>query len=144
MKMLSLYFDGSYGPKFPDGIAAYAFSIPELDVNESGRIGSGPGYSVNYAEFYALYKGLEYAKTCTFPLVEEHTINVYGDSQLVINIMNNKWKIDKSKLYYPAYLLAKEIDYDLKYMEGIPVEYNWIPREQNTKTDKASKYQNFI
>lgn len=141
MKMISLYFDGSYGPKFPDGIAAYAFSIPEFSIEESGRIGSGPGYSVNYAEFYALYKGLVKAESLIIP--EDGNIFVSGDSQLVINLMKSKWKVDKNKLYYPAYELAKEIDSRLSRLK-IYTDYHWIPREQNTKTDKASKYQNFI
>jgi ribonuclease HI len=140
MKTLSLYFDGSYGPKFPDGTAAYAFSIPEFGIEDSGKIGSGPGYSVNYAEFYALHKGLSKIEQLVSP--ENASVFVNGDSQLVINIMKRRWKASKSKLYYPAYEFALKTGLILA-TKGIHIDYSWIPREQNTKTDKLSKYQNF-
>jgi ribonuclease HI len=140
MKTLSLYFDGSYGPKFPDGTASYAFSIPEFGIEDSGKIGSGPGYSVNYAEFYALHKGLSKIEQLVFP--EHASVFANGDSQLVINIMKGRWRTSKNKLYYPAYELVVETYLSLS-TKGINVDYNWIPREQNTKTDKLSKYQNF-
>jgi len=81
----------------------------------------------NEAEYEALLKLSEIIKK---QRIKE--IDIYGDSQLVVNQINKIWKCTKPNLIP---LLKKiqenlsEINYTLRY----------IPREQNSESDKLSK-----
>jgi len=57
VKTFSLNFDGSCWPN-PGGKAGYGYVIHDGDVTytDSGIIGTGPEFSNNYAEFFALQK----------------------------------------------------------------------------------------
>jgi len=60
--LLRVYFDGSCGPKNPGGVAAYGFLIrnetDQIIHSSSGRIGSGPDFTNNVAEFEGLYQAM--------------------------------------------------------------------------------------
>ncbi len=140
MEMFTLHFDGSCGPKNPGGTAAYGFALErqgEVIENGSGIIGTGAKMTNNLAEFTALARGL----LCYFAKAnpdEKHIINVYGDSKLVINMMNGIYRPNKEKSYYPGYLLAKNILSEIR-KRGTRVTFDWIPRERNSKCDELSK-----
>jgi ribonuclease HI len=144
MRQLHLNFDGSCGPKNPSGHAAWAFRIMEEgeEINvRSGQLGTGLGN--NYGEFHALYEGLSaVSKLLDAEGAKKLLVFVKGDSQLVINIMNKKWKASPEKLYYPAAILAFKSLSALK-SKGVTVFFDWIPREQNSEVDELSKYSNF-
>jgi ribonuclease HI len=139
MSNIVLHFDGSCGPVNPGGTAAYGFvvTVDGVEVkHDHAVIGTGPNYSNNYAEFYAVYKGLEYVNQI---IKSNDMLFIKGDSKLVINILKKKWKVrHKTGFYYPAYKLAAQ---ELLFLResDIAVFLDWIPREDNTIADKLSK-----
>ena len=145
MRTLLLNFDGSISRPNPGGTCAYGFTVSEnkeIIAQGSELIGTGMQYSNNYAEFFGLYKGLEKVTDILKSSVDKYQVFVLGDSQLVINIMNKKFRTSEEKLYYPAYLKADELTRSIR-KSGILVTFDWIPREMNEKADELSKYQNF-
>lgn len=141
MEMFTLHFDGSCGPKNPGGTAAYGFALEkagEIIEHGHGIIGTGPKMTNNLAEFTALARGLLAYLARTKEGYENHIINVYGDSKLVIEMMNRKYKPKPEKGYYPGYLLANNILNELR-KRGVRVSFDHIPRDKNTICDKLSK-----
>ncbi len=140
MEMFTIHFDGSCSPINPGGTAAYGYAIEkagEIVDEGSGIIGTGSKMTNNLAEFTALARGL----LAYFKITggnEKHIINVYGDSKLVINMMNGIYRPNKEKSYYPGYLLAKNILSEIR-KRGTRVTFDWVPRERNTKCDELSK-----
>lgn len=58
-------------------------------------------------------------------------IKIYGDSQLVVRQISRQWKINLPHLR----ALAQDA---WKLMEGMTVELEWIPRDQNKLADRLS------
>jgi ribonuclease HI len=145
VRTFSLNFDGSCWPN-PGGKAGYGYTLrddarPVYD--DSGTIGTGKEYSNNYAEFYALYKGLQkiidiLANEPCFNSSSSMKVNILGDSDLVIKMMSGKYRASQQKLYYPAFIKAYYAAKSLKD-QGLTLKYNWVPREQNTEADKLSR-----
>ncbi len=133
---LTLHFDGSCWPN-PGGLAKYGWTLhtPSGDHSGHGFAGEGPHVSNNYAEFYAMAEGLSLALA-----VVRHggSIEVLGDSEVAIKIMQGAYKARKDKLYWPQYDRCMKL---LKCLHdlGIYVEFKWIPREQNQEADTLSK-----
>lgn len=144
MELYTLHFDGSCGPKTKGTVAAYGYLLEKEGLtmeSGSGIIGTGNKMTNNLAEFTALAEGLisfiKYTKgTDTY-----QALNVYGDSKLVINMMNGKYRPDKEKRYYPGYELALHALKELRN-KGIRVTFDHIPRTQNTRCDELSKEHN--
>jgi ribonuclease HI len=135
MSNITLHFDGSALTN-PDGMAAYGYHI-SVDNKEHSR-GSGTiGYDLgnNYAEFYAIYKGLE--KVNTF-IKQGDTLFVKGDSLLIINILKKRWKTRPYRLYYPAFELA-HAELQRIREKDVTVFLDWIPRAENALADELSK-----
>lgn len=140
MDHFTLHFDGSCWPN-PNGVAAFGFVLSHQgSVIDSGHgvIAEGQGTSNNMAEFCSLYKGLQ-----SFLTKVEGTahLKVYGDSNLVVQIMNRKWGAKKDKAYWPAYDSALSLTKRIRN-RGCTVTFDWIPREQNVECDKLSKAHN--
>lgn len=133
MKELNCWFDGCLEPINPGGHGAYGVVIKwgeETILAESGYIGHGPEFSNNVSEFSGVIRILEFLLT----RVEHATI--YGDSKLVVNLLNGRWK-GKGGLYWPYFQRAKFL---LKEVGGLErVTFRWIPREQNDECDVLSK-----
>jgi ribonuclease HI len=64
-------------------------------------------------------------------------VTIHGDSNLVINQLNGRWRIRKG-LYLAIAIETKEL---LAYLRGLEWQINfcWIPREQNKECDALSK-----
>ena len=145
MRTLRLHFDGSISNPNPGGNAAWGFYITdnmEVVAEGTGPLAGNPLISNNYAELFALHKGLEKVKEIVSQSEEKYQLMVFGDSQLVINIMTKKWGIDPEKLYYPAYLMARDSCVYIR-KKNILVSFDWIPREYNTKADELSRWQQY-
>lgn len=139
MDHITLHFDGSCWPN-PNGVAAYGYALSSQgSVIDSGHgvIGTGPGMTNNVAEFYALWQGLmaAYARFDG----DKGFLQVYGDSNLVIQIMNRHWRPKREKAYYASYVRAAGVLTTLRSGRGITVSLDWVPREQNTICDDLSK-----
>lgn len=134
---LQAYFDGSYGPKFPNGTAAYGFIIKGDSVYAGyGRLGSGPGFSNNCAEYFGLYQAMLYVQE-HFPYEQ---VTFYGDSTLVINQMNGVSKAKKGH-YLPYYQQA--IDLATPYIKKQQWSFEWVPRAMNSEADELSQYSRY-
>lgn len=150
MSKFLIHFDGSCWVN-PGGTAAYGVVVEKEHLvngapytwttvcEEAGVIGTGPGMSNNLAEFHALLTGLRRYVQHGVRLGDK--IEVRGDSNLVIQVMNGRWSAKSDKLYYETYRLVKdEVDF-LKTMK-VEFKFIWIPREENTRCDILSKEHN--
>jgi ribonuclease HI len=104
-----------------DGTTLIPKEKPFLVVNERIKDNS----TNNEAEYIALTRLLEIAKESNY----EHLI-IYMDSALVVNQVNNKWKIN----YEHLKALKNKID-----SLEVPFELFHVKREYNMEADKASK-----
>jgi ribonuclease HI len=147
MVSVNLNFDGSIGPKNPGGTAAYGYLVTlngSLTHKESKVIGSGPEYSNNYAEVYALYKGLEKINSLIKGLDDKSVlVSVRGDSQIAINMMKKVFKAKQTSLYFPAYKLAEQELLKLR-RAGCTVMFDWIPRRMNAEADALADYKTAV
>ncbi len=136
MSDFSMHFDGSCGPNNPGPTGGYGVIIKR----EGKPVYSASGplveelISNNYAEFYAVFKGLEWAD---MTLEKGDNLFVRGDSQLVINIMSGRFKGKSSSIYYPAYEKAKNVLKSIR-SKYINVSFDWVPRTMNKEADKLS------
>lgn len=130
--MIKVYIDGACEPKNPGGVATYGVSIYKDNLRiykEKGLIGEGSEMSNNVAEYGALCKALSWLKS-RYSL---ELITIMSDSQLLINQMNKKWKVNGG-FYLETYWKA------LKLKESFQrISFKWIPREENTEADELSK-----
>ena len=141
LEFYTLYFDGACGPKNPGGTAAYGYVLYHNDriiEREHAVVGAGPQMSNNVAEYAGLFGGLD----AFLEYVQDRnsraaTLQVRGDSQLVINQMSGKWGA-KAGLYYPWY---QKTLYRCKRIRklGVKIAFDWIPRELNQEWDDLSK-----
>jgi len=107
-----LYFDGGCIPN--PGKMRIAYVID----NESYTLKLSRGTN-NIAEYYALIIGL---KACLQHGYND--IDVRGDSKLVINQMNDAWRV-KDKTLMSLNVLAKYL------CQNINTTFTWVLREQN-------------
>lgn len=140
--MIKAWIDGACEPVNPGGVAAYGVAIVgpnDRTESLSGIVGSGEGMSNNVAEYSALIALLEWYKKIVNGSGERPSIEVFADSQLVVNQMKKDlpWKIHPGKLYSSYAYKAKGIILDLIIIDLIT--FTWIPREQNWLADELSK-----
>jgi ribonuclease HI len=93
-------------------------------------ISAHPKNTNNIAEYLAFIKVL---KIMNFK--SDCKIEIFGDSMLVVNQMNDKWQI-KHGAYRDYAIEAKELLSILKQRNEVII--SWIPREQNEKADYQS------
>ena len=130
------WFDGACGPVNPGGTATYGVMIKDQDgailVWEHGLVGKGSTMSNNVAEYAGVLQVLKYLAARP-----PGRVTIHGDSNLVINQLNGKWRMRKG-LYLST---AKEAKALLAHLHNCGWEINlcWIPREQNEECDALSK-----
>jgi len=127
------YFDGSSkgnpGPAqcgwiiFDDQKKEFARKVRKSKVDQTN----------NVAEYVGLIELLKFVLFC------DHIgeIEIFGDSALVINQVNGKWKC-KSPNLQVYYNKAIEHMYSLKD-HSVKVTLTWVPREQNTVADNLAQ-----
>ncbi len=137
--MIQAYFDGSCGPVNPGGTAAFGAVVYKdgQRVWECSQIfqplpGEEQLTSNNVAEYCGLLALLNYFLENK---MREEQIVVRGDSNLVIQQMNGRWKIKKG-FYLPVALEAQR-----KVKDFSNIHFEWIPREQNELADELSKQE---
>lgn len=133
MSEVTIYFDGSCGPKNPGGTAKGAWLLYDVDKNLIAKdcqvICSGPTATNNLAEYGAITNALKYVAG---KLKHGSKINIKGDSQIVIYQLIGEYKCRKDTLkpYYEE-CLALLSDYGW--------QAHWIAREENQEADTLSK-----
>lgn len=132
------YVDGLCEPRNPGGVACYGwvgYWQGKRARSGHGVIGEGQGMTNNVAEYSALIAAMEH-------LIEKgykKEVEFKGDSQLLINQMNECWNVNSPHLldlWRKARKLADNFS---------QVIYTWIPREQNDEADRLSRvaYQEY-
>ena len=127
------HFDGSCEPRNPGGNMGFGV-VMKADGNLFHEwthfVRAHPHNSNNVAE----YGALEY---CLNKLIEmglqDHEIEIRGDSKLVIQQMSGKWKM-KGGMYLNYARACKGLLPNFSNLS-----FRWIPREQNHEADILSK-----
>lgn len=136
--MIKLYFDGACYPN-PGKIGksgTIIYKDDELLLKDSHVI-EGERITNNLMEYDGLYQGLLFLIE---KKLQKESIEVYGDSLMVINQMKKNLRSvvpDKPNKTYKVY---KEIAFKVKEVldEFEDIRYNWIPRELNEEADKLT------
>ena len=121
-----LRFDGaSKGNPGKAGAGAVLYLNNNEIWNTSKYIGNN--FTCNYAEYYALIIGLEEARK-----KEIKNLNVEGDSQLVINQLNGKFRV-KSQNLIDLYTRAKALSNTFDF-----ITFTHIYRTHNQRADELA------
>jgi len=130
------WFDGACEPFNPGGTASFGVVIKDkagtVLWKQHGMVGKGSAMSNNVAEYAGVLHILKYLASRP-----PGRVTIHGDSNLVINQLNGKWRVRKG-LYLSIAIETKEL---LVYLRGLGWQINfcWIPREQNEECDALSK-----
>ena len=124
-KEYALYFDGA--SKGNPGLGGIGFVIYDLSSGseiyaESRYIGKH--VTNNYAEYTALYLGLEKALSLNL-----ERLIVYGDSLLIVKQMNGEYAVNSPNIFN---LHKKSKDMSNKFLE---ISYNHVSRNKNRRAD---------
>ena len=132
--MIVVHIDGLCGPVNPGGKATFGYVIRDdsgsILTSKSGVVGKGPAMSNSVAEYAALCEALEFLLKKNR---ENSSIEVRGDSALVMNQMSDKWKFRKG-LYREKYQEAVRLR-----AQFTDLRFIWIPREENEEADELSR-----
>jgi ribonuclease HI len=101
--------------------------------SHSEYIDKAPGNTNNVAEYLAITRILEHAMD--HPEITD--LFIIGDSQLVTYQLSGAYAVRSPSLQVP-YMHAKRY-LSILAGRGCRVQVNWVPREQNTQADIASK-----
>ncbi len=119
-----IFTDG--GARGNPGPAGIGYVIYDEKNNIISSIGLYIGETTNnQAEYQAVWQALNKAKDLGF-----HELNLYLDSELVVNQLNQKFKIKNSEL---AKMFVKIWNISQEFKN---IKYNYIPREKNKLADK--------
>jgi ribonuclease HI len=130
------WFDGACEPVNPGGTATFGAVVKEDDgtvlLKEHGLVGKGKAMSNNVAEYAGVLHILKYLSSRP-----PGQVTIHGDSKLVINQLNGKWRV-RQGLYLSIATETKEL---LTRLRGLGWQINlcWIPRERNEECDALSK-----
>ena len=131
-----LFFDGACEPRNPGGIATYGFQVAangREPLTDKGVVGEGRGMTNNVAEYHALIQGLNSVKQ---QAEEGDTVEVIGDSQLVIKQMTGAYKV-RSQNIIPLFARARKLRDQLRG-KGVRVCFKWVSRDENAVADALS------
>lgn len=121
------WFDGSASPTNPGPAIAGAYV--EVEGRKPVRLHRHLGVQTNnVSEWEALILALEH---CIREGV--NVLMVRGDSKLVVNQANGSWKVEHPNMKP----LKAKVDALLEKFGA--VSFEWIPREENTEADAASR-----
>jgi len=124
LEQAKIFTDG--GSRGNPGDSSCAYVICEMDDNVVEKSGYYMGVATNnQAEYYGMIKALERARDLGI-----NKINLFSDSQLVVNQMNGIYKVKNQELA-PLHKQLKEL---ANSFEGISFDY--VPRELNKIADK--------
>ena len=129
--MIQVWFDGCCkgNPHGKGGIGVVIKRCGEIIHTVSQYIGEGVNMSSNAAEYEALRTALIYLKDQG---LTDETIEIRGDSSLVINQMSGRWRIKKG-IYRDTALKTKDF---LKCFTRLSLY--WISRDKNTRADELT------
>jgi ribonuclease HI len=133
-------FDGACEPRNPGGHMGWGMAVVEADAaleSESGYQEAGPTTSNNVAEYLGVCMALRRAIAAA--RVGEQEITIRGDSKLVIEQLNGRWRA-RDGHYMQAMREAKVL---LEELRGLcpTVILEWLPGSVNVHADRASRVE---
>lgn len=135
-KLLEIWTDGSIEGGNPGGhgvsgwVVKGLLSIPVTGVKD---LGQSPTMTNNVAEYTAVKSALEWVVR-TVKTEQFDKVLIRSDSQLVVNQCNDEWKCNDKRLG-----AIRDDIWHLCENIPIPVEFKWIPREENMEADEVSR-----
>ncbi len=133
---VQMYFDGLCEPRNPGGVATYGLVIKKEGVTlfEDGGLADAKPWTAeasnNVAEYSAIIRGLEWLKE------NDHLdsrISVLGDSKLIVNQLNGKFKVKALRLVELHHQAAKLM------AEFKKLKLGWVERSSNSEADLLSR-----
>ena len=148
MKEYHLYFDGSCLPVNPGGVVGYGWHVNDTEIvsHQDGPVlvgsgiafSGGPSATNNVGEYLALIDALSGFTARVLAL--HHPIragslrlNIYGDSQVVINQMKGDWKVEGQNIKPVAFVAMMQTTRLREY--NVEVAFQWVEREGNGLAD---------
>ena len=132
-RMVQIHFDGACEPPRGGGVATFGFTVEGAGFeHEDGGLAVPPGSpraTNNVAEYAGAIRALEWLLAQGY----QGPVLVIGDSQLVIRQMSGEYEVraEHLKAYHERLTqLAREFQ---------EVQFQWVPRERNTRADELSK-----
>lgn len=126
---VTFYTDGLCEPN-PAGVACWAWIAVsggrEL-AHDQGTIGQGAGMTNNIAEYEAVIKALEHARSQGW-----QGVRICCDSQLVVNQIAGRWAVNAPGLV-ELHAWAKQLGRELH------ATIRWIPRGENVPCDALTR-----
>lgn len=133
--MIEVYTDGGCRLTRDDKLGAWAFIIlKDGEIVEKGS-GTTTPTTVNEMEYTALFQALVGLRNVE---IGDHKVRITSDSQLIINQVTGKWKVNKDSLRILRHVV---LDEGVKVLKGHTVEFVWTARE-NDWTSKCDKMCN--
>ena len=137
---MQIYFDGACEPKNPGGHMGWGMAVVEAGAaieSESGYREAGPTNSNNVAEYLGICMALRRAIAAA--RAGEREIVIRGDSKLVIEQLNGRWKA-RDGHYMQAMREAKALLEELRQLcPAVAIE--WLPGSENVHADAASRVE---
>lgn len=124
---ITIFTDGSALPTNPGSGGAGFIVYQNGTVVDAGGIYLGDGVSNNAAEYAGLIAGLESAAAKGFQAIE-----VFCDSQLIVEQSTNRWRVKKPHLK-PYHAQVRGLLVKFKYWS-----LGWTSRENNTVADRLA------
>lgn len=125
----TLNFDGGW--RATQGVGGWGAVIRSDEGREVRLNGAERNTTMNIMEYTGLVKGLECAATVLG--LENTSLTIIGDSQLVIYQMSGEYKIRKAHLV-PLNRRAQVL-IDTLIDRGVTIHYKWVPRAENGDAD---------
>jgi ribonuclease HI len=139
MSILSIWTDGSIEGGNPGGHAVGGYIIKGMpcsdDITGTVDLGKSPTMTNNIAEYEAVVAALSKAVNRAYSM--DHTpakVVVHSDSKLVVEQCSDRWQCNNEVLRK-----LRENIWGLCELFDCPVEFKWIPREENHIADKISR-----
>ncbi|GEM02216.1 ribonuclease HI [Halolactibacillus halophilus] len=129
---LTLYFDASFNQQSKLSGLGVVLTYIEGDqqISQRKNLDTAMPKTVNEAEYYSLFHGLEQLKQIDFP---PQKIDIYGDSLVVINQLKGEWPVLNETLAK----WADEVEDLLTSLRLTPL-YHHIDRKDNKQADRLA------
>ncbi len=127
LRTYTLHFDGSSKPNPGEMTSGYLIQDDDGHIISSQTIKGGEGTS-NKAEYIGLYEGIKKAVNLGIKHIE-----IFGDSQLVINQVNGNFRCKKASLKYYRDKIQKLVT------NFHTCVITHVPRNKNKKADKLCR-----
>jgi ribonuclease HI len=131
---VTCWFDGACWPNPGHASSGALVKVDGVTVYEHFAY-HGSYRSNNVAEYQGIIAVFRYLLTHALPEAE-----IFGDSMMVVQQMNGRWKAKPSKPGQPPKLYLDDYQVARALRARLPkVVISWIPREENTEADALSQ-----